>query len=105
MYILFNLWIREYLYQTTPLCSSGSSCGGQGGGGYDNGGKGGGRDDEEERRLRQAIEEHRRQLEELARQVRTCQISVQGDYVGFNTGNRENLSYSQAAGLLCFAWL
>ena len=24
---------------------------------------------------------------------------VQGDYTGFNTGNREKLSYSQAAGL------
>ena len=30
---------------------------------------------------------------------------IQGDYVGFNTGNGEKLSYSQAAGLACSAWL
>ena len=30
---------------------------------------------------------------------------VQGDYVGFNTGNGEKLSYNQAAGLAWSAWL
>ena len=30
---------------------------------------------------------------------------IQGDYVGFNTGNGEKPSYSQAAGLAWLAWL
>ena len=31
--------------------------------------------------------------------------TVQVDYVGFNTGNGEKLSYSKATDLACSAWL
>ena len=34
--------------------------------------------------------------------VITSNVSIQADYVGFNTGNGEKLSYSQVAGM---AWL
>ena len=37
-------------------------------------------------------------------QNREGHIAVPGDYVGFNTGNREKLGYSQAADLAWLCW-